>query len=221
MMRILILEDNIRLASGLKKILTKEGYAVDILHDGADGADVLDYQEYDLLLLDLGLPGIDGIDILKKVRKKNKNFPVIIISARHKLDQRILGLETGADDYIAKPFNLEEVVARVRALLRRSHQKGQANIQLGELIFNTATRELSKEGKYIILSKRELAVFEYLVSHANVVLSRENIADHVGNFDDGFSSHAIETYISRLRKKLGTNIDIKTFQGLGYMLHVK
>lgn len=220
-MRILILEDNVRLASGLKKILTKEGYAVDILHDGADGLDVLDYQEYDLLLLDLGLPGIDGIDILKEVRKNNTNLPVIIISARHKLDQRILGFETGADDYISKPFDLKEVVVRVRALLRRSQQKGQATIQLGGLVFNTATRELSLEGERILLSKRELSVFEYLVSQVNIVLSKENIADHIGNFDDSFSSHAIETYISRLRKKLGTHVDIKTFPGLGYMIYTK
>ncbi|MDD3342758.1 MAG: response regulator transcription factor [Sulfurospirillaceae bacterium] len=220
-MRILVLEDNVRLASGLKKILTKEGYAVDMLHDGADGIDVLDYQAYDLLLLDLGLPGIDGIDILKEVRKSNLNLPVIIISARHKLDQRILGFETGADDYIAKPFDLEEVVVRVRALLRRSQQKGQVSIQLGELIFNTTTRELTLKGERILLSKRELAVFEYLVSQVNIVISKENIADHIGNFDDGFSSHAIETYVSRLRKKLGTHVDIKTFPGLGYMLHTK
>ena len=220
-MRILVLEDNVRLASGLKKILTKEGYAVDMLHDGIDGVDVLDYQAYDLLLLDLGLPGMDGIDILKEVRKNNANLPVIIISARHKLDQRILGFETGADDYISKPFDLAEVVVRVRALLRRSQQKGQATIQLGELIFNTTTRELSLGGERISLSKRELAVFEYLVSQENVVISKENIADHIGNFDDGFSSHAIETYISRLRKKLGMHVDIKTFPGLGYMIHTK
>ncbi|MDD2383422.1 MAG: response regulator transcription factor [Sulfurospirillaceae bacterium] len=220
-MRILILEDNVRLASGLKKILTKEGYAVDILHDGTDGANVLDYQAYDLLLLDLGLPGMDGIDILKEVRKNNTNLPVIIISARHKLDQRILGFDMGADDYISKPFDLAEVVVRVRALLRRSQQKGQATIQLGELVFNTTTRELSLGNERILLSKRELAVFEYLVSQENIVISKENIADHIGNFDDGFSSHAIETYISRLRKKLGLHVDIKTFPGLGYMIHTK
>ena len=220
-MRILILEDNVRLASGLKRLLTKEGYAVDMLHDGADGISVLDYQAYDLLLLDLGLPGMDGIDILKEVRKNNANLPVIIISARHKLDQRILGFETGADDYISKPFDLEEVVVRVRALLRRSQQKGQVSIQLGELLFNTTTRELSLAGERISLSKRELAVFEYLISQVNIVISKENIADHIGNFDDGFSSHAIETYISRLRKKLGLHVDIKTFPGLGYMIHTK
>lgn len=220
-MRILILEDNVRLALGLKKTLVKEGYAVDILNNGLAGIEILDYQDYDLLLLDLGLPEIDGIDILKNIRKKNKNFPVIIISARHKLDQRIFGLESGADDYISKPFNLEEVVARVRALLRRTHQKGQVTVKLGDLVFNTATRELCQNGEKVILSKRELSVFEYLISHVNVVVSKENIAGHVGNFDDTFSPHAIETYVSRLRKKLGNNIDIKTFQGLGYMINAK
>jgi DNA-binding response OmpR family regulator len=220
-MRILLIEDNVRLASGLKTILTKDGYAVDIIHDGQDAINILDYQEYDLLLLDLGLPGIDGIEILKKIRKNNTNIPVIIISARHKLDQRVLGLETGADDYISKPFDIQEVVARVHALLRRSQQKGQVTIKLGDITFNTTTRELNQDGIRIHLSKRELSVFEYLISQVNVVLSKENISEHVGNFDDEFTSHAIETYISRLRKKLGKNVNIKTFSGLGYMIHTK
>ncbi len=220
-MRILLIEDNMRLASGLKKILIKDGYAVDVFHNGEDGYRVLNNQDYSLLLLDLGLPGIDGIDILKKIRKSNKNIPVIIISARHKLDQKILGLETGADDYISKPFDLKEVVARVHSLLRRSLQKEQTTIKLGKLIFNTTTRELSQNGKRIHLNKRELGVFEYLISQVNVIFSKENISEHVGNFNDEFSSHAVETYISRLRKKLGTNINIKTFSGLGYMFHMK
>ncbi|WP_024954477.1 response regulator transcription factor [Sulfurospirillum arcachonense] len=220
-MRILILEDNIRLATGLKKRLSQEGYAIDVLHDGEEGASVLDYQEYDLLILDLGLPGMDGIDILKKMRKNNKTMPVLITSARFKLDQKILGLEAGADDYIAKPFDLKEIVARVHALLRRSQQKGQTTIQLGDLTFNVLTRMLTKGDEHIHLSNRELSVFEYLISQVNVVLSKENISNHVGNFDNTFTPHAIETYISRIRKKLGSNVQIKTFPGLGYMISTK
>lgn len=220
-MRILVLEDNIHLASGLKKRLSQEGYAIDILHDGIDGDSVLGYQEYDLLILDLGLPGMDGIDILKKIRKNNKILPVLIISARFKLDQKILGLEAGADDYLSKPFDLEEVVARVRALLRRSQQKGQTTIKLGDLVFDTRTRMLTQGNNLINLSSRELSVFEYLISQTNVVLSKENISNHIGNFDDTFTPHAIETYVSRIRKKLGSNVNIKTFPGLGYMLSSK
>lgn len=221
-MRILILEDNVRLAEGLSKAFRKDGYAVDILHDGEDGASLLEYQDYDLLILDLGLPGMDGIDVLKQIRKNHKTLPVLILSARYKLDEKILGLESGADDYMTKPFDIEEVIVRVRTLLRRSQQQGQMTIQLGELVFNTAERAISdKDGNRINLSKRELGVFEFLLSQANVVLSKENISEHVGNFDDAFSAHAIETYISRIRKKLGNNVNIKTFQGLGYMLCTK
>ncbi len=122
-MRILILEDSITLASGISDKLSSSGYAVDVLHDGEDGNSVLDYQQYDLLILDLGLPGIDGIDILKNLRSKQKKIPVLIISARDKLDQKILGLESGADDYLCKPFELDEVLARVNALLRRSFKR--------------------------------------------------------------------------------------------------
>lgn len=220
-MRILIIEDNVRLALGLQEILTQNDYAVDIIHNGAEGLSVLNYQEYDLLLLDLGLPEVDGLDILKEIRKNHNNIPIIIISARMKLDQRILGLESGADDYIPKPFNLEEVVAKVRALLRRTQQSGQTTIKLGNLMFNTSSRELSQDGNRIHLSRRELSVFEYLVSQANIVHSKEDISNHISNFDDQFNATAIETYISRLRKKLGGNACIKTFSGLGYMIHAK
>ena len=220
-MRILILEDNVTLARGLEKTLNKVGYAVDVLYDGADGDSVLDYQDYDLLLLDLGLPGLDGIDVLKNIRKNKKKIPVIIISARDKLDQKILGLESGADDYLCKPFDLEEVVARIHALLRRSKQDGQSLVQLGNLSYDTSSRTLTQEGERIELSNRELGVFEYLLAHANQVLSKNSIADHVGSFDDDFSATAIETYISRIRKKLGDNVDLKTVRGLGYILNTK
>jgi DNA-binding response OmpR family regulator len=221
-MRILILEDNIHLASGLEKRFKKEGYSIDVLHNGKEGASLLSYQEYDLLILDLGLPGMDGIDILKQIRATHKNLPVLIVSARYKIEQKISALEMGADDYITKPFELEELIARVHALLRRSQQKGQQTIKLGNLTFNTTTRFLTEEnGKQILLSKRELSVFEYLLSQKNVVLSKENIANHISNFDDNFNESAIETYISRIRKKLDTNVCIKTFQGLGYMLTSK
>lgn len=220
-MRILIVEDNLTLASVLSKKLTDVGYAVDVFHDGEDGSSILEYQQYDLLILDLGLPGVDGIDILKQLRLKKRKIPVLIISARDRLDQKVLGFESGADDYLCKPFELDEVVARVNALLRRFLQDGQATIQLKTLEFDSSTRTLKKEGVRVELSNRELSVFEYLLANSNTVLSKENIIDHIASFDDEINPTAIETYISRLRKKLGNDVSLKTVRGLGYILSTK
>ena len=220
-MRILILEDNPTLAQGLYDKLVGIGYAVDLFHDGEDGNSVLKYQQYDLLILDLGLPNIDGMDILKNLRNQQNKIPVLIISARDKLDQKILGLESGADDYLCKPFDLDEVVARVSALLRRSLQDGQSFIKLNSLEFDSSKRTLVRDGKRIELSHRELSVFEYLLSNANTVVSKSNIVDHIASFDDDMTSTAIETYISRLRKKLGNDVSLKTVRGLGYILNTK
>lgn len=220
-MRILILEDNLILAAGLSDKLIGAGYAVDVLHDGEDGNSVLEYQEYDLLILDLGLPGMDGIDILKNLRVSKKKIPVLVISARDKLDQKILGLESGADDYLCKPFELDEVLARVNALLRRSLQDGQTLIELNNLTFDVSSRTLMRADKRIELSHRELGLFEYLLTHKNKVMSKESILEHIASFDDEISLTSIETYISRLRKKLGSDVSLKTVRRLGYILSTK
>lgn len=219
-MRILILEDNLILASGIDTKLKDAGYAVDVLHDGEDGNSVLQYQQYDLLILDLGLPGIDGIDILKNLRVNKKKIPVLIISARDKLDQKILGLEVGADDYLCKPFELDEVLARVNALLRRSLQDGQTLIEINNLTFDTSSRTLKRNDKRVELSHRELGIFEYLLTHKNKVMSKENIVEHIASFDEDISLTSIETYISRLRKKLGSDVSLKTVRRLGYILSI-
>ena len=220
-MRILILEDNPTLAQGLYDKLVNVGYAVDVFHDGEDGNSVLKYQQYDLLILDLGLPNIDGMEILKNLRNQQNKIPVLIISARDKLDQKILGLESGADDYLCKPFDLDEVVARVNALLRRSLQDGQSFIKLNSLEFDSSIRTLTREGQRVELSNRELSVFEYLLANSNTVVSKDNIVDHISSFDNDITSTAIETYISRLRKKLGDDVSLKTVRGLGYILNTK
>ncbi len=220
-MRILILEDNPTLAQGLYDKLVNVGYAVDVFHDGEDGNSVLKYQQYDLLILDLGLPNIDGMEILKNLRNQQNKIPVLIISARDKLDQKILGLESGADDYLCKPFDLDEVVARVNALLRRSLQDGQSFIKLNSLEFDSSMRTLTREGQRVELSNRELSVFEYLLANSNTVVSKDNIVDHISSFDNDITSTAIETYISRLRKKLGDDVSLKTVRGLGYILNTK
>lgn len=220
-MRILILEDNETLALGLFKTLSEAGYAVDVSYDGQEGKDILEYEPYDLLILDLGLPNLDGMEILKQLRKRQQKIPVLIISARDKLDQKILGLESGADDYLCKPFALEEVLARVHALLRRALQDGQPIIKVGELSFDTVLRTLTCKGERVELSYRETSIFEQLLMHANQVLSKDMIASHIASFDDDFNPTAIETYISRLRKKLGESVILQTVRGLGYILITK
>lgn len=168
--------------------------------------------------MDLGLPLIDGIDIIKILRNSEKNLPILVISARDKLDQRILGLDTGADDYLCKPFELDEVVARVNALLRRSNNKSTNIIKYNDLVFDFQSLIVKKDDKIIDLSKRELRIFEYLILNLNAIISKENIAEQVTTVDDEFNPTAVETYISRLRKKLGDSINLKTVRGLGYML---
>lgn len=217
-MKILLLEDNETLANGINKKLQEIGYIVDFFYNGEDGLYTLETIKYDLLILDLGLPGIDGIDIIKKLRSTKKNLPILVISARDKLDQRILGLDTGADDYLCKPFELDEVVARVNALLRRSNNHVSNIIKYNDLIFDTQSLMLKKENEIIELSKRELRIFEYLLLNLNAIISKENIVEQVTTVDDEFNPTAVETYISRLRKKLGNSINLKTVRGLGYML---
>lgn len=217
-MKILLLEDNETLADGIYKKLKEIGFIADVFYDGEDGLYTLETATYDLLILDLGLPGIDGIDIIKKLRQSQQNLPILVISARDKLDQRILGLDTGADDYLCKPFELDEVVARVQALLRRSKNQISNTIKYNDLEFDTQTLVLTKNQDVIELSKRELTILEYLLQNLNAIVSKENIVEHITSVDDEFNPRAVETYVSRLRKKLGDSINLKTVRGLGYMM---
>lgn len=217
-MKILILEDNETLADGIHKKLKEVGFIADVFYDGEEGLYILETSTYDLLILDLGLPGIDGIEIIKKLRKSQQNLPILVISARDKLDQRILGLDTGADDYLCKPFEFDEVIARVQALLRRSNNQVTNIIKYNDLEYDSQTLILLKNGEAIDLSKRELTIFEYLVQNLNAIVSKENIVEHITTVDDEFNPTAVETYISRLRKKLGSSINLKTVRGLGYMM---
>jgi DNA-binding response OmpR family regulator len=217
-MKILLIEDNETLAKGVSKKLKEIGYIVDIFSDGEDGLYAMEISAYDLLILDLGLPIIDGIEIIKRLRSSQQNLPILVISARDKLDQRILGLSTGADDYLCKPFELDEVIARIQALLRRSKNQITNIIAYNDLLFNTQTLILTKESKLIDLSKRELKIFQFLLQNQNAIVSKDTIVDHITTIDDEFNPTAIETYISRLRKKLGNSINIKTVRGLGYIM---
>lgn len=218
-MRLLIVEDNETLTRGLNTTLKKAGFAVDVIHDGAQGLSLLKVQQYDLLILDLGLPSLDGIELLRLLRLSNKTLPVLIISARDQLDQRIEGLDIGADDYLCKPFVLKEVTARVRALLRRSNPAIDIIINRGRLSLNTNTRSLTLDNTPVELHRRELSVLEYILTHVGRVISKEQIAEHISSFDDDINPVAIETYVSRLRKKLGDSLKLKTVRGLGYFLN--
>jgi len=218
-MKILLLEDNKTLCFGIYKKLKEYGFVVDEFDDGEEGLYALKTSSYDLLILDLGLPGLDGIDIIKTLRESQDSIPILIISARDKLDQRILGLDSGADDYLCKPFELEEVIARVQALLRRSKNLISKTIKYNDLEFDSQKRVLSKHSKQIDLSKREITIFEHLLINLGNVVSKENIVEHITTVDEDFNPTAVETYISRLRKKLGSSISLKTVRGLGYILN--
>jgi len=217
-MRLLIIEDSPTLAEGLRQTLQLAGFAVDTIGDGIQGQAMLQHQLYDLVILDLGLPRLDGMTILQDLRQRGDALPVLIISARDQLDQRIEGLELGADDYLCKPFEQEEVVARVRALLRRSMNKTNHLMRYGAISLDPGAQVLTLDDQPLELHRRELAVLAYLLSNVGRVVNKEQIAERISSFDDLVSSSAIETYVSRLRKKLKGELKLKTIRGLGYLL---
>lgn len=217
-MKILIIEDNAILAHGLKTVIEEIGYRADVLRHGEQAAAYMKNGQYDLLMLDLGLPGVDGIEVLRNLRKRNNQIPVIIISARDRLDQRIMGLDEGADDYLCKPFPLEEVVARVRAVIRRSRSFADNRLKNGELELCLTSRVLTIKDEEVVLHRREMAVLEYFLMNRGRLLSKDQVADSIASFEQDVSASAIETYVSRLRKKLGAAAGIRTVRGLGYMM---
>lgn len=217
-MRILIVEDSVVIAEGLKKILSSKGFAVDLFHSGEQALHAIQTQQFDLLLLDLGLPDCDGLQILRDFRQAKRNLPVLIISARASLEERILGLNEGADDYLCKPFEPEEVVARVHALLRRATSRASNVIEHGPLTLDMESKKITFHGQDVVLHRREISVLEYLLANVERVVSKPQIVQHISSFEDELSETAIETYISRLRKKFMPGLNIRTVRGLGYML---
>lgn len=218
-MKVILIEDNKTLANGISKKLHAEGFLTEVFNDGEDGLYALETFDYDVLILDLGLPNIDGIDIIKQVRHSKKKIPILIISARDKLDQRILGLNIGADDYLCKPFELDEVIARIKALLRRSVLNAvSAEIKFNDLTYDTDKRILSKKDERISLNKRELNIIEYLLLNANGVSSKEDIINHITAYNDDLSEKAVEIHVCRLRKKLNGSMTIKNLRGIGYVI---
>ena len=214
-MRILLVEDDSLLGSGLLVGLKNDGYSVDWVKDGVTALSAITTTPYDAVILDIGLPKMNGLDVLNKVRSLDIATPVLILTAQDAVSDRVSGLDAGADDYLTKPFELDELCARLRALTRRSRGLSQQLIKYKNIIIDTAAHTITDDGNKIDLSRREFALLEELVSSAGRVLSRAYLEDKLYNWDNEVESNAIEVYIHHLRKKLGSDF-IKTVRGVGY-----
>ncbi len=216
-MRILLVEDDSLIGDGLKIGLEKLGFSVDWFDNGLDGKEALYQAPYAAVVLDLGLPGEDGLEILSHWRQDGRKEPVLILTARGDVDQRIIGLNTGADDYLAKPFALKEVQARLNALIRRSSGSGTPQIVYKNITFNPQTRSVMQNGENVVLSPKEIALLELLLLNKNKVLSKETIENKIYSWSEEVQSNAVEVHIHHLRKKLGKDI-VKTINKIGYIL---
>ncbi len=218
-MHILLVEDDRPLAVGLAKALRQQDYAVDWVDNGIMADNLLKTEYFNLIILDLGLPKLAGLEVLRRFRGRGGRTPVLILSAHGNVDSRVAGLDLGADDYLSKPFELKELEARARALLRRNSNATTAMIKLGALTFDGAARRASVDDEYLDLPRRELCLLEILLHRAGQVVSKEQIAAQLFDFDDDAGPNAIELYVHRLRKKLGpAGLNIRTVRGLGYLL---
>lgn len=218
-MRILIAEDDSILTDGLTRSLRNNGYAVDAVSDGMAADSALAAQEFDLLILDLGLPKLSGLEVLRKLRARNSLLPVMILTAADSIEQRVKGLDLGADDYMAKPFALSELEARVRALTRRGNGGGATLLRHGRLAFDQTGRVAMVDDVTLDLSAREVGLLEILLTRSGRMVSKNQIVDHLCEWGEEVSSNAIEVYVHRLRKKLEpSGVKIATVRGLGYCL---
>ncbi len=218
-MRILIVEDEPLLADGLSRSLRQAGYAIDCLDDGQAADTMLVCEHYDCVILDLGLPRMDGLQVLARLRKRGGRTPVLILTARDRLGDRVDGLNLGADDYMTKPFDLPELEARVRALIRRAQGSASADLTVGGLALDTVGKRASVSGVTVELSAREFAVLEVLMLRAGRVVGKTQLSERLYGFGEEAGPNAIEVYIHRLRKKLDPSVvGIRTIRGLGYLL---
>ena len=216
-MRVLLVEDDGMIAQGLQTALRQAGFAVDWMRDGGSAAAALKTSAFDVMLLDLGLPHRDGIDVLRELRRRGDKTPVIILTARDEIQHRIAGLDAGADDYVVKPFDLDEVMARMRSVLRRATGRGDSTIQHGDLRLDLAARTIERNGAPVSLSAHEYAVLEALLQRPGAVLSRSQLEDRLYGWDEQIGSNAVEVYIHGLRRKLGSDV-IRTLRGVGYFV---
>jgi len=218
-MRVLVVEDERRMAGYISQALMEEGFAVDCVHDGQSALDMCEVCDYDAIVLDLMLPRIDGLTLCSRLREWGKPTAVLILSARDLVEDRVIGLNAGADDYLVKPFATQELVARLRALLRRRQGTGAPLLRVGNLELNPATRSVKRSGQPISLTAKEYALLEYLMRRPSVVLTRTMIAEHVWDFTFDLSSNVVDVYIKHLRDKInepGKASFIQTVRGVGY-----
>ncbi|MES2361728.1 MAG: response regulator [Pseudomonadota bacterium] len=216
-MRLLLVEDDAMIGETVLQVLRSEHYAVDWVRDGAMADQALRSEQYDLVLLDLGLPKRDGLEVLKALRGRRSAVPVLIATARDGVSERIAGLDAGADDYVVKPYDTDELLARIRALLRRSAGRAEPVFEHKGVSLNPATREATVHGQPVSLSAREWAVLEPLIARPGAVLSRAQLEEKLFSWKDDVSSNAVEVYIHGVRKKLGNEF-IQTVRGLGYLV---
>jgi DNA-binding response OmpR family regulator len=217
-MHVLLVEDDLVLADGIARILRGQGMAVDVVNNGQDADRALASREMSVAVLDIGLPGMDGYEVVRRLRARGSSLPVLLLTARDDVQDRVLGLETGADDYLVKPFAAPELVARLRALVRRSNPR-TVDLQFGRLQLDPFARRASIDGQTIDLSAREWAVLEYLMQNASRVVSKQQIIDAILPWGEEVTLNAVEVYISRIRSKIAAaGIFIKTIRGFGYML---
>lgn len=216
-MRLLLVEDDLMIGEAVLDLLRGDGYAVDWVRDGRMAETAASGDEYDLVLLDLGLPGKDGLDVLRSLRSRKLRVPVLIATARDAVPQRIEGLDAGADDYIVKPYDLDELLARIRALLRRSAGRAEPVYEYQNVSINPATREVAVDGQQVLLSAREWAVLEPLIARPGLILSRAQLEEKLFSWKDEISSNAVEVYVHGLRKKLGAEL-IQNVRGVGYLV---
>jgi len=218
-MRILLAEDDGMLADAVTRALVQAAHAVDLARDGSEADRALSTNEYDLAILDVGLPVFDGFEVLRRLRDRRSPVPVMMLTVRDSIEDRVAGLDLGADDYLTKPFHLFELEARVRALIRRAHSRSSSNLMHGRLRLDVAGRRLFRDDQPIDLTSREFAVLELLLLRVGRVVTKQHIVDHLYGWDDSLSSNAIEVLMHRLRKKLeDSGMDVRTVRGMGYLI---
>jgi two-component system OmpR family response regulator len=218
-MRLLLVEDDPVLADGLGRALRAAGYSVDCTHDGLQADRILQQPEFALVVLDLGLPGMDGVEVLQRLRRRGARLPVLLLTARDTVEDRVLGLDAGADDYLRKPFAMSELLARVRALLRRSRPAAAEKVRYGNFTMDVAGKRAWVDDTPLDLSAREWSVLEYLLAKAGRVVSKDQIIEAIASWDEELTPNAVEVYVSRVRAKLeASGVKIRTVRGFGYIV---
>jgi len=222
-MRILVVEDEHKIANSVKKGLEQESYAVDVAYDGIEGFNLASTEDYDVIVLDLMLPGMDGMELCRKLRGKKKHTPVLMLTAKSQLNDKVEGLNSGADDYLVKPFAFEELLARIRALTRRPSNHIGAILEMGDLRLDTLAFGVERAGRRIVLSRTEFALLEYLLRHPNRTLTKDQIIGHVWDYDADVLPNTVEVYIGYLRHKIDKPFKnspplIHTVRGFGYRI---